>query len=103
MISAMRAVTAVSSPRGQDRAWPRMMIQARISGASAAMMNRNRRTDRDAQPLHVLSGPWHEPSTALRLPSEYQLKNRDTPNRIPPTIATTSPRSNSFRFIAAAA
>ena len=103
MISATMAVTAVSSPRGQDSAWPRAMIQARMRGATAAIRNTKRNADSAAQPVQEVLGPRQLPSSALRLPSVYQLRNRDTPNRIPPATATTSPRSSSLIFIVGAA
>ena len=67
------------------------------------MRNTKRNAERAAQPVQVVLGPRQVASTALRLPSVYQLSNSDSPSRIPPATATSSPRSSSLIFIFAAA
>src|SRR5438045_2641960 len=79
--SAITATTAVISPRGQASAWPRMITQARITGAAAPARNTYRKTVSEFQPLHDVSGPWQLFRCANELPSEYQDRNTEIPRR----------------------
>ena len=48
----------------------------------------------------VVVGPRQVPSDAWRLPSVYQLRNSEIPSRMPPTMASSSPRVRSRKRIA---
>src|SRR5581483_1389472 len=100
-VRAASAVTAVSSPRGHERACPRTMIQVRIAGAAAASSRRKRRIDRACHPVHEVWGPWQELSTACWLPSAYQERKIEIPSTAPPTVASSSPLSSLVKSIGA--
>src|SRR2546423_5667314 len=96
---AATATTAVISPRGQDRAWPRRMIQLRISGAAAAASSSQRRIECASQPLSD-AGPLVEPMDTKPFLRRYQVRKIPTASSTPPTTATSSDRVSSPRFTA---
>src|SRR3954452_10643184 len=91
---AATATTAVISPRGQDSAWPRQMIQARMNGAAAAASSSQRMIVWTSHPLSERPPPPPVlPLISTNLFSRwYQGRNSPTASRTPPTIATISER-----------
>src|SRR4051794_32233923 len=96
---AATATTGVISPRGQDRAWPRRMIQLRISGAAAAASSSQRRVECASQALSD-AGPLVEPIDTKPFLRRYQVRKIPTASSTPPTTATSSDRVSSPRFTA---
>src|SRR3954447_4853890 len=95
---AATETTAVISPRGQDSAWPRTMIQLRMSGAAAAASRSQRMIVCTCQPVRLAGPCWPLISTS-GFSRWYHGRNRPIASRMPPITATISERVSSPLFM----
>ena len=96
-VSATSAVTAVSSPRGQDSAWPRTMIVGQDRRRDGGEQQQD--TEIGEQRVPAGAGRVRGPVAAVRasayaLPSEYQAQEQRDPEQDPADRRRcSSPRS----------
>src|SRR5512132_3673315 len=99
---AVRPTIAVTSPRGQDSAWPRTTIQARMKGAAAAASSSQRAIGKVSQALQLelptphaqLAGSLPLCTTLGSVESENHSRNRLITSTVAATIPMISERSS---------